>query len=46
MHYELGELWFIGEDFKEIMKMVLIRENESYIFKSMIELIYPSYNVK
>jgi predicted component of viral defense system (DUF524 family) len=46
MHYELGELWFIGEDFKEIMKMALIRENESYIFKRMIELIYPSYNVK
>ncbi|WP_391119204.1 DUF2357 domain-containing protein [Psychrobacillus sp. L3] len=46
MQPKLGELWFISEDFKEIMQMALIRENEVYIFKRMIELIYPSYNVK
>ncbi|TQR18654.1 restriction endonuclease-like protein [Psychrobacillus vulpis] len=46
IHPNLGELWFTGDDFKEIMQMALIRENESYIFKRMIELIYPSYSVK
>lgn len=44
IHHERRQLVFIGENFKDTVDMVLIHENEEFIFKWMIDLIYPSYN--
>jgi len=36
-------LRFIGDDFNEEIDMVLILENESFVFQWMSEMIYPDY---
>ncbi|QUW20479.1 restriction endonuclease-like protein [Sporosarcina sp. Marseille-Q4063] len=42
IHNERRQLEFSSDGFKEILNMDLILENESFIFKRLIELIYPN----
>ena len=46
IHRELRELWFMGIEFKEVISIEEILKNDSYIFKCLIELIYPSNKLK
>ncbi len=44
--HENRQLWFTGENINELIDMALISDNSSYIFKRVIELIYPGVNEK
>ncbi|MBO0602631.1 restriction endonuclease-like protein [Sporosarcina sp. E16_3] len=44
IHHKMRQLVFIGENFRESIDMVLIQENELFIFKWMTELIYQGYS--
>ncbi|MHA6259120.1 DUF2357 domain-containing protein [Sporosarcina sp. CAU 1771] len=42
IHHETRRLSFISKDFSESIDMAMILDNESFIFKRMVELIYPN----